>query len=234
MKDNLSKRADLEYRKLAAAYNPELPMANITWEQVWNTLCDKAEIGGSLETTKNKQSVFELYKGDDVVHSFSWENADVFDESAGDWDWTKILREVLGYVISNKVIKKPRMKRSDAGKPKAVSKKNVEKPKKSVKKPAKKQESAQVLTSKYPEDIIALFSPVENLPAMDITPVEVERWKAKLFSIRTRMYSQYKQGKEWKMYLPKYFGIIKAMRSHGINRSVKADWLRKEVGLPLD
>lgn len=237
MKDPLNKRADLKVRELAWAWDQSLNKADISWETAWNTLADKAEVGGALDTTKKTQTEFDLYHKDTLVHTFQWKNEEVFDASTGDWDWTRILREVTDYIISEKVIKKPRAKRSDAGKSKKPKPAKKAKKTKIAKKPARKPEKkADILRElgMSTKDLQKLFIPLKRGTKCDLTPAEQKLWRRKKFSANESLYHRYKEHKDIDEHMKKYIGIVRAMREHGVSTYINADWIRQYFNLPYD
>lgn len=220
-----TKRADLPYRKMAYALNQEVPLADISWNRCWEVFCDVGNLAGSLETSeKTGITEFDLYRGDDVVKTFSWKNNDIF--SNGDWDWGKIYKEVVPYIIDKKLIKKPRMKRKDAGKPKP---KKIESAK-SIDKSNKTGENLrdQLLADK---DIESLFKPQKNANSCNLTKVEIQRWRNKQFSVRLSMYEKYKNHLPYDEYMLQYINITKTMRNLGINTYITSDWIKDYFGI---
>ena len=109
----LSKKATADIISFVLAINPNHSKLT-SYDEAWDIISEYGGITGNLYTGKNKKqskTKFELIKesNDSIIYTFEWDNKDVFCD--GDWDWTKIFREVIDYIIKNKVIKKPRKKK---------------------------------------------------------------------------------------------------------------------------
>ena len=127
----LSKKANVDIISFVLAIDPNQSKLT-SYDEAWDIISEYGGITGNLYTGKNKKQSktrFDLIKesNESVIYTFEWNNKDVFCE--GDWNWTKIFKDVLDYVIKNKIVKKPRAKRSDAGKPKKPSQISTQIPK---------------------------------------------------------------------------------------------------------
>lgn len=86
-----------------------------SYDEAWDIISEYCNITGGLYTQHNsKQSltIFDIISEstNETIHSIEWQNKEVFAD--GDWDWTKIFKEVLEYLIKNKLVKKPRKKKT--------------------------------------------------------------------------------------------------------------------------
>lgn len=231
--ENYTKRADTKYRKMAFALNQDVPQADISWNRVWEIFCDVGNLGGGLETNHKKGTTeFDLYKGDDIVHTFSWKNEDVFNDVGGDWDWGKIFKTVVPYIIDNKLIKKPRAKRKDAGKAKKLKKKSAKKLNPAYKY-SKSDKTTENLGDFLKSDIsiLELFDSPKNQSKCELSKIEIERWRKKRFSARLSMYNRYKKGLPFDSYMKRYIDITKTMRNLGINAYITGEWIKDYFGL---
>lgn len=110
----LSRKATVELIDYAQVINPKVPNT-ASYDEVWDVISEYGGITGNLYTshnTKRTYTTFEIIKESDgtVLHTLKWKNEDVFEN--GDWDWTKIFRDVLDCVTTKKLVKRPRRKRA--------------------------------------------------------------------------------------------------------------------------
>ena len=85
---------------------------NTSYDEAWDIIAEYGGLDGEVRSThQTKQTRFILMRGEKEICDFDWDNKEVFKESEGDWDWTKIFSEVIEYVMKNKIVKKPRKKR---------------------------------------------------------------------------------------------------------------------------
>lgn len=115
MEDKIPKKASSYVINIVQKINPQATKLT-TWDQAWDIISEWASLDGELISNDNRRSTdttFELSKGDKILKVFTWPTSEVFE--AGDWDWTKIFKEVLEYILKEKIIKIPRRKRSDTG-----------------------------------------------------------------------------------------------------------------------
>lgn len=110
----ISKKASANIISLVQSIDPNASKLT-SYDEAWDIISEYGGITGNLYTGKNKKqskTKFELIKesNDSIIYTFEWDNKDVFAD--GDWDWTKIFKEVLEYLIKNKLVKKPRKKKT--------------------------------------------------------------------------------------------------------------------------
>lgn len=110
----ISKKASANIISLVQSIDPNASKLT-SYDEAWDIISEYCDITGNLYTGKNKKqskTKFELIKesNDSIIYTFEWDNKDVFAD--GDWDWTKIFKEVLEYLIKNKLVKKPRKKKT--------------------------------------------------------------------------------------------------------------------------
>lgn len=106
----LSKKASANIIAFIQKINPNISKQT-SYDEAWEVISEYGKITGNLTThhnSKRKVTQFDIIKesDDSVIYSFQWDNEKVFCE--GDWDWTIIFKEVIEYVIKNKIVKKPR------------------------------------------------------------------------------------------------------------------------------
>lgn len=82
-----------------------------SYDEAWDIISAYGGITGNLITNNYKKkhgTVFEIIRESDesIIHKFEWSNDKVFCD--GDWNWTLIFKDVLDYIIKNKIVKKPR------------------------------------------------------------------------------------------------------------------------------
>lgn len=110
----ISKKASANIISFVQAINPNQPKLT-SYDEAWDIISEYGGITGTLQThhsSKRNETVFELIKesNESVLYTFTWKNKEVFAD--GDWNWTKIFKEVLEYILKNKIVKKPRTKKT--------------------------------------------------------------------------------------------------------------------------
>ena len=125
MSNKLSKKATTEIIEFVRAINPKASKLT-TFDEAWEIIAEHGDLMGDLKTKPFKcgsGTTFILYKEDggeiENIKEFKWKNEEVYDK--GDWDWSRIYKDVCEYIIKNKVVKKPRAKKSNKTKPNNVS-----------------------------------------------------------------------------------------------------------------
>lgn len=85
-----------------------------TYDQAWVILATAYNWEGQMES-KLDSSRFILYKDDEAVHEFKWDNP-MWDTKEGDWLWTDIYKEVIEWAITHRMlsVKKRKVKTKEA------------------------------------------------------------------------------------------------------------------------
>ena len=110
----ISKKASANIISLVQSIDPNASKLT-SYDEAWDIISEYCDLTGNLYTQHNsKQSLttFDIIKEstNETIHSIEWQNKEVFAD--GDWNWTKIFKEVLEYLIKNKLVKKPRKKKT--------------------------------------------------------------------------------------------------------------------------
>ena len=191
MAEKFSKKASSNIISFAQAIDPNVSKL-ISYNEAWDIISEYGGITGGLYTQHNKKhslTTFDIIKesNDEIIHSFSWRNEDVFNE--GDWDWTKIFKEVLEYILKNKIVKKPRSK-----------------------KPSKTHQISKETEkmNKYISSKKSLVKSQENTVKFDSMSIdELKRKKTALYS---RIYDWRKKGKDATKLINEYNELSKYLK----------------------
>ena len=103
MAEKFSKKASSNIISFTQAIDPNISKL-ISYNEAWDIISEYCDITGNLYTQHNsKQSItiFDIIREstNETIHSIEWQNKEVFAD--GDWDWTKIFKEVIEYLIKN-------------------------------------------------------------------------------------------------------------------------------------
>ncbi len=101
----ISKKATAKIIELVQSIDKSIGK-NISFVEAWGIIAEYVGVEGSITTDVHNSTIFEIYKDDQVIGSLSWDNA--FDPLQGTWDWTLMYKDVIEYMMSHKLVKKPR------------------------------------------------------------------------------------------------------------------------------
>lgn len=189
--EKISKKASANIISFVQSICPKASKLT-SYNEAWDIISEYGGITGSLYTQHNKKhsiTTFDIIKesNDEILHSFSWRNEEVFSE--GDWDWTKIFKEIIEYVLKNKIVKKPRSKKPS--KPEQISK-EIEK--------VNKLSPQKTNTVKSQENTVKFDS---------MSVDELKRKKAALYG---RIYDWKKKGKDATELIKEYNELSKYLK----------------------
>lgn len=102
----LTKKATQKIIELVQAIKPGTGK-NTSFDEAWEILAEYANIEADMLCDINDNTIIALYKGDKEVGRLNVNNSYIKDK--GDWDWNIIYREVIEYMMKNKLVKKPRV-----------------------------------------------------------------------------------------------------------------------------
>jgi hypothetical protein len=91
---------------------------NITWSEAWEKLSTWGGFEGGVETKANGVTLMDIWVGDQKVKVLTIKNG--WNEKEMDWNWHEVFGQTLDYIFSEGLIKKPRARRKDAKKEKAL------------------------------------------------------------------------------------------------------------------
>ena len=91
---------------------------NITWSEAWEKLSTWGGFEGGVETKANGVTLMDIWVGDQKVKVLTIK--DGWNEKERDWNWHEVFGQTLDYIFSEGLIKKPRARRKDAKKEKAL------------------------------------------------------------------------------------------------------------------
>ena len=109
METHYTKKASAYILKAVLKENPKASKLT-TFDEAFVLLMDKWELEGSVETTKDNITRFQLFRDNEVIKEFTWEGAWL--EKEGDWNWNLIYKDVLETVLKTRLYKKPKVKRT--------------------------------------------------------------------------------------------------------------------------
>lgn len=118
----LTKKASKEIVSLAQACNKSLTK-NTSYDEAWEAIATYGNLTCTMALKRKEDKTFfnlikitSNKKGEELeeqINEFSWPNSEVYISNEGDWDWTKIYKDVLEWIVENKIVKKPRKPRCD-------------------------------------------------------------------------------------------------------------------------
>lgn len=79
---------------------------NISFDEAWDIIGEYIGVEVEMVCNTNNVTTMVMYKGDDEIGKLSWNN--VFIKENGDWDWNRIYKDAIEYMMKNKIVKKPR------------------------------------------------------------------------------------------------------------------------------
>lgn len=91
---------------------------NITWTDAWDKLSEWGGFEGGVETKADGTTLMDIWIGGTKVKVLTIK--DGFDKREMDWNWDQVFGQTLDYIFEEGLIKKPRARRKDAKKEKAV------------------------------------------------------------------------------------------------------------------
>mgnify|MGYP006991647192 CR=1 FL=1 len=110
-----SKKASATIISLVQAIDPTKSKL-ISYDEAWEVISEYTGLIGGLTMSIKKGTHFNIYKekGDEQIEvaSIEFPTDEVFTE--GDWDWTKIFKTTIEYLMKNKLVKKPRNKKQSS------------------------------------------------------------------------------------------------------------------------
>lgn len=184
MDDKISKKASSYVINIVQKINSQATKLT-TWDQAWDIISEWASLEGELISNNNSRSAdttFELSKDNKILKVFTWPTAEVFD--AGDWDWTRIFKEVIEYIFKEKIIKIPRKKRSDIGEVR--------------KQPVQRTKTSQISSSKH--------------EVKKDVPKELEALKKRKMNLYHKIYNLQLKHKDAKEYIIQYNNITEQIK----------------------
>lgn len=107
----LSHKANAYVLNHVLKINPKVPKTT-TYDQAYEILMENWNMDGSIETTRKNLTKFKLFKEDEIIKIYEWNN--IFNE--GMWDFDIIFRTVLEDIIKNKLFKPAKKTRKKATK----------------------------------------------------------------------------------------------------------------------
>lgn len=112
----LTKKISANVYKFAQTFNSDLSK-NTSYDEAWEIMSDAGNLWFSVYTCSSQKIIkIELGKDEDVIiTTFEHPYKEIYKSNAyysDDFDWNIIYKEVVEYVINNKILKKPRKKRT--------------------------------------------------------------------------------------------------------------------------
>lgn len=108
------KKASAKVIELVQVINPKASKLT-TFEQAWEIIAEKFDLEGSIEKFCERSkpgsitrfTIYYKVKGEStVLNTLEWSNQIAFDEKEMDWDWSLIYKDVLEWLIKNRITTK--------------------------------------------------------------------------------------------------------------------------------
>lgn len=125
--EKYTKKANAYIMKQVLKVDPKAS-GRTTFDQAYVILMTEWDLEGDLVST-TKETIFKIWRDDEVCHMLTWPGKEAKNEKEGDWDWDLIYKDVLQTIIKDKLYKRPKIgKRAAAklAKEKELAKKEAE------------------------------------------------------------------------------------------------------------
>lgn len=115
----LTKKASSRIYNVVIKFQPKASKL-ITYDEAWEVIANEGNLEGEVETKRNGDTKFILYKNDEIIHTYNLTGT--FKPEIGDWDWTTIYKTVLEDVISRRLYKNAKKGKKKLEKPVSIEK----------------------------------------------------------------------------------------------------------------
>ena len=105
----LTKKASSRIYNVVIKFQPKASKL-ITYDEAWEIIAKEGNLEGGLNTKRTGETIFTLYKNDEIIHEYNLTGT--FKKDIGDWDWTTIYKTVLDDVVSRRLYKNNKIKKS--------------------------------------------------------------------------------------------------------------------------
>lgn len=106
--EKYTRKASAKILKEILKFKPKIP-GNTTFDQAFTILMEAWDLEMSIKRQYTKETICQLYRDEENVKEWVYENDSVWIEKDGDWDWNLIFKEVLEDIIKLKLYKRPKL-----------------------------------------------------------------------------------------------------------------------------
>ena len=108
--DNTKKASTRIFKELEKI-NPKIS-PKTTYQQAFEILMTEWDLELSVESTTT-DTVVNIYKDNNVAHTFNWTKKESYNERDCEWDWNFIYKNVLEHIAKTRMYKRPKISKSE-------------------------------------------------------------------------------------------------------------------------
>lgn len=105
----LTKKATQKIIELVQAIKPGTGK-NTSFDEAWDIISEYVGIEIEMTCDIKDNTIIVLYKEDKEIGRLNINNSYIREK--GDWDWNIIYKDIIEYMMKNKIVKKPKAKKS--------------------------------------------------------------------------------------------------------------------------
>lgn len=184
-KEKYTRKATARILKEILKFMPKIP-GNTSLDQAFVILMDYWDMELSISLKYNQQNTkCQLYRDEETVKEWEFDNSIVWIEKDGDWDWNIIYKDVLEDIIKLKLYKRPKLgKKAQKIQDEKIAKLKIEKLK-AAEAEAKKDEKIpfEILKQKRNQ----LSSKLTNWKKAKRNPDEIAELKKQLDEVKLQI-----------------------------------------------
>ena len=106
--EKYTRKASARIIKEILKFKSKVP-GNTTLDQAFNILMEEWDLEMSIKRQYTKETICQLYRDEEYVKEWVYENDSAWIEKDGDWDWNIIFKDVLEDIIKLKLYKRPKL-----------------------------------------------------------------------------------------------------------------------------
>lgn len=106
--EKYTRKASARIIKEILKFKPKIP-GNTTFDQAFAILMEEWDLEMSIKRQYTGETICQLYRDEETVKEWVYENDSAWIEKDGDWDWNLIFKDVLEDIIKLKLYKRPKL-----------------------------------------------------------------------------------------------------------------------------
>jgi hypothetical protein len=106
--EKYTRKASARIIKEILKFKPKVP-GNTTFDQAFTILMEEWDLEMSIKRKYTGETICQLYRDEETVKEWVYENDSAWIEKDGDWDWNIIFKDVLEDIIKLKLYKRPKL-----------------------------------------------------------------------------------------------------------------------------
>lgn len=182
--EKYTRKASARIIKEILKFKPKVP-GNTTFDQAFTILMEEWDLEMSIKRQYTGETICQLYRDEETVKEWVYENDIAWIEKDGDWDWNIIFKDVLEDIIKLKLYKRPKLG-------KRAQKKQDEKVAKLKEERIKAAEAEVKANEKVPFEVLKqkrnqLSSKITNLKKAKRDPNEIAELQKQLDEVKLQI-----------------------------------------------